>query len=309
MEEVGGPELTQLLQRAPGGRLPLHTTRLVFRDLLAGLRHAHSRGFVHCDLKPANVRLSARLDRAVLTDWGLARSVGARPEECCVGTPAYAPPERLTGYCRDSVDGRRALGPASDVWSLGVLLCEGVRRALPPVTGASSPAGACAGTRWPAVRSPSPPPRSTSSSLRPPPDGTRRSPTEWRGRLSRSSTARSASRPTTASPARSCGLCRGRRATRAMPVGRRGRGRRHSCAASATRRACRCSPTPRRPNAAGAAAPVRADCSACGRLAPGCSVRQGGQARCAQARCASRRSASMLRSASSRCGARSGRAS
>ena len=41
MEEVGGPELTQLLQRAPGGRLPLHTTRLVFRDLLAGLRHAH----------------------------------------------------------------------------------------------------------------------------------------------------------------------------------------------------------------------------------------------------------------------------
>ena len=54
MEEVGGPELTQLLQRAPGGRLPLHTTRLVFRDLLAGLRHAHGRGFVHCDLKPAN---------------------------------------------------------------------------------------------------------------------------------------------------------------------------------------------------------------------------------------------------------------
>ena len=107
--------------------------------------------------------------------------------------------------------------------------------------------------------------------------------------------ARSASRPTTASPARSCGLCRGRRSTRAMPVGRRGRGRRHSRAASATRRACRCSPTPRRPGAAGAAAPVRADCSACGRLAPGSSVRQGGQARCE-----SRRSASMLRSASSR---------
>ena len=40
------------------------------------------------------------------------------------GTPEYASPERLTGYCRDSISGRRNLCPASDIWSLGILLFE-----------------------------------------------------------------------------------------------------------------------------------------------------------------------------------------
>ena len=91
---------------------------------LPAAQHAHGRGVIHCDVKPANIRLNQLCDRAVLTDWGLARSDGCRPEACMHGTPEYASPEQLTGYCRDSISGRRNLCPASDVWSLGVLLFE-----------------------------------------------------------------------------------------------------------------------------------------------------------------------------------------
>jgi serine/threonine protein kinase len=38
-------------------RLPERQARHFFRHLLAALRHAHARGFLHCDVKPANVRL------------------------------------------------------------------------------------------------------------------------------------------------------------------------------------------------------------------------------------------------------------
>mmetsp|Transcript_26151 Transcript_26151/g.84416 ORF Transcript_26151/g.84416 Transcript_26151/m.84416 type:complete len:895 (-) Transcript_26151:747-3431(-) len=131
MECVDGPELTEFAAEYPNRILPESVSCRIFTQILSALRYAHSQGFVHCDVKPQNVRMSAACDRAVLTDWGLARRVGAKPEVCMHGTPAYAPPERLTGYCRDSVSGRRMLCPASDVWSLGVLLFEMMTGTLP----------------------------------------------------------------------------------------------------------------------------------------------------------------------------------
>ena len=99
--------------------------------MLSALRHAHSRGILHCDVKPDNVRLSKACDHAVLTDWGYARQPGTRTEHYMCGTPAYASPEQLTGYSPDSVTGRRKLCPATDVWSLGVMFYEMVTGALP----------------------------------------------------------------------------------------------------------------------------------------------------------------------------------
>ena len=93
-----------------------------FGHLLAALRHAHSRGFVHCDVKPENVRLSVNCDRAVVVDWGLARQRSKqRPHIAEVS--AYASPEQLTGVNTDEI-GRPKLQPAADVWSLGATLYE-----------------------------------------------------------------------------------------------------------------------------------------------------------------------------------------
>src|SRR5215208_506144 len=89
-------------------------------QVLDALAHAHARGIVHRDVKPANVLL-AQADEGVsvrLLDFGLARydeadtltAAGDVP-----GTLAYIAPERLHG---------ETAGAAGDVWSVGVLLYE-----------------------------------------------------------------------------------------------------------------------------------------------------------------------------------------
>ena len=131
MQRVDGPELTEYCERHSGRRLPAETATRILGHLLSALRHAHRHGFLHCDIKPDNVRLNKACDHAVLTDWGYARRPGERSDRFFCGTPAYASPEQLTGYSPDSVTGRRKLCPATDVWSLGVTLFEMVAGALP----------------------------------------------------------------------------------------------------------------------------------------------------------------------------------
>ena len=131
MQRVDGPELTEFLSRHPEGRLPPGHAMHLFGHLLSALRHAHHLGFLHCDVKPDNVRLTKLCDHAVLTDWGYAARPGERWENFMCGTPAYASPEQLTGYHPDSISGRRKLCPATDVWSLGVTLYEMLVGQLP----------------------------------------------------------------------------------------------------------------------------------------------------------------------------------
>ncbi|MEV6959144.1 serine/threonine-protein kinase [Streptomyces sp. NPDC051207] len=85
--------------------------------LLSALRTAHEAGVLHRDLKPANVLLEDGTDRVVLSDFGIAQVPGATTlteSGSFVGSPEYTPPERIAGV---------STGPASDLWSLGVLLC------------------------------------------------------------------------------------------------------------------------------------------------------------------------------------------
>lgn len=131
MERVDGPELTDYLYSFPAARLPDSVATLILSHIVAALRHAHGRGFLHCDLKPQNIRLNKECNRAVLTDWGCSRRPGMRPELFMQGTPSYASPEQLTGYSCDSITGSRRLCPATDVWSLGVLLHQMLLGKLP----------------------------------------------------------------------------------------------------------------------------------------------------------------------------------
>ncbi|CAL8307907.1 unnamed protein product [Boreogadus saida] len=91
-------------------------------DLLLALQHLHSQGFVHLDIKPANVFLT-RSGRLKLGDFGLMMELqpggggpvnGRGREDAQEGDPRYMAPELLRGE----------YGPAADVFSLGVSILE-----------------------------------------------------------------------------------------------------------------------------------------------------------------------------------------
>jgi O-acetyl-ADP-ribose deacetylase (regulator of RNase III) len=84
------------------------------RDTAEALALVHAYGVVHRDIKPANV-FRTRHDDGVLGDFGVARATDSRERTAAIaGTPAYMAPEAWIG----------AAGPASDLWSMGVMLYE-----------------------------------------------------------------------------------------------------------------------------------------------------------------------------------------
>jgi serine/threonine protein kinase len=122
MRFVEGQTLAALL-----GRGPLHP-RDAARYLAAiaqAVQYAHEHGILHRDLKPSNILIDQK-DQPHVTDFGLAkRAAGgtlAPPPAltatgAIVGTPAYVAPEQISNR-------RGKLSPASDVYSLGVILYE-----------------------------------------------------------------------------------------------------------------------------------------------------------------------------------------
>jgi serine/threonine-protein kinase len=124
MELVPGEMLgARLLER---GRLRVSEVVRIGIDLCAGLGAAHAASVLHRDLKPANVIL-ARDDRAVITDFGIARVLRAGESKhstgSVIGTPAYMAPEQLQGAA--DMDAR------VDVYALGVMLFELLAGELP----------------------------------------------------------------------------------------------------------------------------------------------------------------------------------
>src|SRR5579884_2001207 len=98
------------------------------RTLALALEEAHGHGVIHRDLKPSNVMITPR-GEPVIMDFGLARRADRDDARLtavgyALGTPAYMPPEQVSG----DVD---AMGPAADVYSLGVILYELLTGQLP----------------------------------------------------------------------------------------------------------------------------------------------------------------------------------
>jgi len=113
MAYVDGETLAQrVTDRGPLS--PAEATR-VLREVAWALAYAHAQGVVHRDIKPANILLERGTERAMVTDFGIARLAHASGETGIgelLGTPEYMSPEQASG---ESVDGR------SDLYSLGVV--------------------------------------------------------------------------------------------------------------------------------------------------------------------------------------------
>jgi serine/threonine protein kinase len=112
MELVDGVSLQERLDDGP--LHPADAAR-VGRQVLAALRAADEAGVQHRDVKPANILLRAD-GAAVLTDFGIAALQGSTSLTATgelIGSPEYIAPERIRGNDDD---------PASDLWSLGLVL-------------------------------------------------------------------------------------------------------------------------------------------------------------------------------------------
>ncbi|MFI9153444.1 serine/threonine-protein kinase [Streptomyces sp. NPDC053367] len=122
MELIRGITLAELLD-AEGPLSPQRAAH-IGAEVLSALRAAHEVGVLHRDVKPGNVLL-ANDNRVVLTDFGIAMVEGSSALTMTgevVGSPEFLAPERALG---------RTPGPASDLWSLGVLLYAAVEGGSP----------------------------------------------------------------------------------------------------------------------------------------------------------------------------------
>jgi eukaryotic-like serine/threonine-protein kinase len=112
MKYVTGHSLEQMLEKGP---IPVDLARRVLGEAALALGHAHKRGIVHRDVKPANIMLESD-GRVVLTDFGISKALeggsGFTGTGAIIGTPHYMAPEQAKGL---QVDGR------ADQYSLGVV--------------------------------------------------------------------------------------------------------------------------------------------------------------------------------------------
>ncbi len=126
LEYLGGGSLRDLLDS--GRRLTVAQAVAVGVQGAQGLAYAHGRGFVHRDVKPANLLFDEE-GRLSIADFGLARALSeaawTEPAGATVGTARYAAPEQAKG---------QAVGGRADVYSLALVLYEAVTGTVPFVS-------------------------------------------------------------------------------------------------------------------------------------------------------------------------------
>jgi tetratricopeptide (TPR) repeat protein len=102
--------------RDRAGGMSWASVQAALLDVLAGLAHAHSRGLIHGDVKPANLLVGGARGGVKLGDFGIARPVERDPlvvaGRTTWGSPAYMAPEQLR-------EGWAPVGPWTDLYALG----------------------------------------------------------------------------------------------------------------------------------------------------------------------------------------------
>jgi serine/threonine-protein kinase len=123
MELVPGTDLKSLLRKR--GRFTVEDGIPLMVQACAGLGYAHRAGLVHCDVKPHNMLVTPD-NRLKVTDFGIARVLAAvnpnERNEVVWGSPQYYSPEQAAG---------QVPSPASDVYSLGIVMYEILTGTLP----------------------------------------------------------------------------------------------------------------------------------------------------------------------------------
>ena len=123
MEYVPGTDLKTLIKQR--GRFNPEEALPLLIQACAGIGYAHRAGLVHCDVKPQNMLVTPDM-RLKVADFGIARALSTiHPDEqsdVVWGSPQYFSPEQASGA---------APAPASDVYSLGIIMYEMLTGSLP----------------------------------------------------------------------------------------------------------------------------------------------------------------------------------
>jgi serine/threonine-protein kinase len=135
MDHVPGQDARRLVQEQ--GPLPVGRAVRLVCQILEGLAYAHGLGFVHRDVKPANLLVTeGEPETAKLADFGLARAYQDSPLSgltltgSVAGTPAFMPPEQVRDF--------RSVRPAADQYSAAATLYF-LLTGQPPYDGTSDP--------------------------------------------------------------------------------------------------------------------------------------------------------------------------
>jgi eukaryotic-like serine/threonine-protein kinase len=121
MEYFEGQSLAEFMKSRPHP-MPFQNAAYIIKQVCDALYFVHNKGKVHLDIKPSNIMINPDNFKVKVIDFGISMDIRKEALKMPLGTPSYMSPEQI--------DSGRIL-PQTDIFSLGVTLCEMVSGRLP----------------------------------------------------------------------------------------------------------------------------------------------------------------------------------